>query len=313
MVSQSVLPLVIRSFSTTAARLLASLRVGSRYTQESLNALLLGPKFTVSDRTASTLNLVFLSLALCGGLPATLYLLVLFFALSYRSDKRFLIKVARAPLMLDNTTMRRFVDILPWAVFVHFALTAWMYAALPSFVVGGITYSAPTLGDKTQQFDVPYRLRKVTFVMQLVALCVLTLGLFLRNNWEALRAVFESKKARARRLCWRGAVRDAARRPPEPNPQPKPSSFRCTQVADVTTRDTFSQTVEDHLLRGSDSYNLNENPEYAEALGHLGGVSHPAATAFLDSVRLSGRCRDKSRLISSSLGHLTTRHPVVLH
>lgn len=200
MVSQSVLPLVIRSVTSVLTRASTRLRVGSCYTQESLNKLLLPPKFTVSDRTASVLNLVFLSLALCGGLPATLWLLVLFFALSHWADKRFLVKVARAPMMLDSTVMRRFVEILPWAVFVHFALTAWMYAALPSYVVGGITYTAPSLSDKTQQFDVPYRLRKVTFVMQLTALCVLTLGIFFRNNWAALAALGESRKARVRSM-----------------------------------------------------------------------------------------------------------------
>lgn len=57
------------------------------------------------------------------------------------------------------------------------------------------------------------------------------------------------------------------------------------QIADVSIRNTFSTTCEDHLLRGQDSYNLNENPEYADAMGRLGGKSQSAATAFLDSVR----------------------------
>lgn len=196
MVSQSILPLVIRSVSSLLSRAATRLRVGSCYTQESLNRLLLPPKFTVSDRTASVLNLVFLSLALCGGLPAALHLLVLFFGLSAWADRRFLTRAARAPAMLDSTAMRRSVDILPWACFVHFALSAWMYAALPSYYVGGLAFRAPGLQDRTKQFDILTRLRKVTFVMQLAALCALTLGLFLRNNWGAVRALLERRKAR---------------------------------------------------------------------------------------------------------------------
>lgn len=73
---------------------------------------------------------------------------------------RLSLRIARAPTMLDSSVMRRFVDILPWAVWVHFALTAWMYATLPSYIVGGVNYNPGAFTDMTGQFDIPVRLRK---------------------------------------------------------------------------------------------------------------------------------------------------------
>lgn len=131
---------------------------------------------------------------------------------------------------------------------------------------------------------------QVTFVMQLTALALLTLGLLIQRNWEGLVALFESKKARVFPAHKRHEQQTAAEVQFEQRLNRSPHGFRLllpAQVADVAVRDTFSSTVEDHLLRGQDSYNLDENPEYAEAMGHLGGeTSHPATTAFLDSVRL---------------------------
>lgn len=88
--------------------------------------------------------------------------------------------MASAPPALDSSLVRRLLRTLLLAAWLHFAVSAWMFAALPSYTVNlgrvdstGVVRTV-AVGDASGQFDLRERLRKVTFLVELAAFLATT-------------------------------------------------------------------------------------------------------------------------------------------
>lgn len=121
--SQAFVPIASALLSALAHTL--GLSRPAAFTQRRLNAALEGPQFSLSERTSSALNVVFLGLALAGGIPATIPVLAVFVAASFAFDKWFLIK----------------------CVLLHFRVMSYVfYRSECSQATGGLTPRPPVQG-----------------------------------------------------------------------------------------------------------------------------------------------------------------------
>lgn len=258
--TQAVVPLALRSVGRWADHVVTAVRSRFAYTQHQLDKLMLGPRFELAERTASVLNLIFLALALCGGLPGVMIVLAGFFLACYWSDKWFLLKVARAPAAFDGTVIQRFNEVLVWAVWTHAALTAWMYGALPSYEIDVLELlgrdRSEQVGDGGGQFDLRSRLRKVTFLMQASLLVAVTLVQLARAYADRVRELLAACAA----CCC--------------------SARMTARVSTFAPTLTFAQLVMADRLLGLNTYDIRANPEFQDAFSELTGFRVTSMKAY---------------------------------
>lgn len=90
--SQAFVPIISSLLLALAHKI--GLVAPKAFTQRKLDKAVQGPEFNHSERISTSLNVVFLGLALCGGLPACMPVAALFLGMSYWFDKWYLIKCA---------------------------------------------------------------------------------------------------------------------------------------------------------------------------------------------------------------------------
>jgi hypothetical protein len=153
-------------------------QIKKQYTQRDLNALLAGPQWRLSTRVAQVLTATSLGLVICGGFPGAGFLLCMCAGLSYKADRYILLRVARAPPRYDGAMADRLRGVLVWAIWLHFALTAWMFgdSTLPAHLVAIPEGEDPGLLARADfgQFNVGDRLAKWQVLAQAVPFFLLS-------------------------------------------------------------------------------------------------------------------------------------------
>lgn len=227
-------------------------RVARMRTQRALNHLLVGPTWQLSYRVAKVISTTWLALALSGGLPGVGVMLPFGLWLAYFADKWVLCHTSRTPPRHQHAMPFAMRNSLVWAVWLHLALTAWMYGspALPAYTTGGARAPRkqngrdayrPRATSSAEQFSVSSRLQRWPALVQGVAFFALSAWLILIKPhrevlMRALRAVLRSP-------------------------------------ADVT-RDsavyiTYSAARASCRLVGVESYHILQNADYADAVRPL--------------------------------------------
>jgi len=163
------------------SRALVSLRSKWVYTQHDLNALLRGDEWQLGTRVAQTLNALWLSIVLCGGMPAVAFLMPLSLGLAYLADRYTLFHVAPKPPPYKAELVQGLRKLVLWSVWLHLAFTAWMFGnpSLPAFQGGESQTRLATLGPADGQFDVGLRLHRWQTLVQAVPFFLLTIYLFI--------------------------------------------------------------------------------------------------------------------------------------
>jgi hypothetical protein len=252
-------------------------RVPAQRTQRQLDALLAGPTWQLSYRTAKLLSTIWLALMLCGGIPGAGFLLPFGLWLSYFADKHFLCHTSRTPPRHPDDMVKTMRHSLVWAVWLHTALTAWMFGspALPAFTTGGGSHGshstkldgrnayAARATNSREQFDVAERLQRWPALVQAVAFFVLTVWLFLIKPYRrplsrALRALLPHRAL----------------------PAPRASA------PDVATQMSYREARRCGRLLGLGSYHILKNPAYADAIRPLFEAGDADADADADGVEL---------------------------
>jgi hypothetical protein len=186
--TQSVQP-SLQSFLQAALYRLRSRRAHGARTQRALNALEAGPTWQLSYRVAKVLGTTWLALALCGGIPGVGLLLPFGLWFAYFADKWFLCHTSRTPPRHNDSMVKTMRNSLVWAVWLHLAMTAWMFGSpsLPAYTTGratgprkqdGRNAFAPRATTSAEQFDVRRRLQRVPCLVQGIAFLALSLWLF---------------------------------------------------------------------------------------------------------------------------------------
>ncbi len=234
---------------------------GGAHTQKALDAAQAGPVWQLSYRVAKLLSTTWLALALCGGVPGAGFLLPFGLWLSYFADKHFLCHTARTPPRHGDAMVKTMRNSLVWAVWLHCALTAWMFGspALPAYTTGSSSDSAsarPKVDGRNAyaarattakaQFDVRERLQRWPALVQAVAFLTLSVWLFLIKPHRARFAAAFRALLPARAL-----------------PAARPSA------PDIATSVSFRNARKSGQLTGVRSYHIRHNPEYAAAIAPL--------------------------------------------
>lgn len=135
--AQAALPPIMTALLAGVHRLRCALLRRSTASQRRLDELAAGPVWRVSVRLGQAMQMLFFALAICGGMPGAFFLLLLFLPMLQLVDRAFLLRVCRAPPRYDGALITSARDVLPYALWLHLALTAWMYGSpsLPSFQV----------------------------------------------------------------------------------------------------------------------------------------------------------------------------------
>jgi hypothetical protein len=231
-------------------------------TQARMDALALGPQWRVSQHLGQWLQVLFFGLAVCGGMPGVFLLLCLFLPLFYIVDKAFLLRTCRTPPRYDGAVVTGARDALLWAVWLHWALTGWMYgaAALPSYEYGAFCGASAS-----RWRFLAARLCKVNCLVHAAPFVALTAVL-------ALRAHAGAATAAARAACClpdRGGAENEHE------------------------DDTFRAARAQGRLQGLPSYDIADNPAYAPSLRmrELSPEAEPAAAAAVAGLRRGKQLR----------------------
>jgi len=104
-------------------------RIGQRglVTQKPLNDVYTFPEWTLSLRLAESLTIVFCVMMYSGGMPLLYLVGTLYCFLAYWGDKWCLLRGSREPPAYDHRLFHSIMVLIPVAVFLHLALTLWMY------------------------------------------------------------------------------------------------------------------------------------------------------------------------------------------
>ncbi len=245
--AQAALPPLLCVLTGALHRVRRCLLRRCAHTQARMDALALGPQWRVSQHLGQWLQVLFFGLAVCGGMPGVFMLLCLFLPLFYIVDKAFLLRTCRAPPRYDGAVVTGARDALLWAVWLHWALTGWMYgaAALPSYEYGAFC------GTTARWRFLAARLCKVNCLVHAAPFVALTAVL-------ALRAHAGAAVAAAPAACC----------------QPDRGG-----AADEHEDDSFRAARAQGRLQGLPSYDIADNPAYAPSLRmrELSPEAEPAA------------------------------------
>ncbi len=260
--TQAVQPPLQSAAQATVLRFLRRFQVGSQYTQRDLNALLMGPEWSLATRVAQLLNAAWLALVLCGSIPGAGFLLTFLFWLSYWCDKYFLCRIARTPPRYDASMVLRLRSLLVWGVWLHLAVTAWAFGTtnLPSYHLhlDGTSEFQAYLARATDpdgsngQFNVGARLEKWQCLVQGLPFLMLSTWLFVIKPYggAAVAAV---------RACL-----------------PKKAD---SQEEDAAVALPFEEALKSEHYVGPTSYNIRDNPNYQAALRALQAAPEGVADA----------------------------------
>ena len=229
-------------------------RVARQRTQRALNALMVGPTWQLSYRVAKVLSTTWLALALSGGLPGVGVMLPFGLWLAYFADKWFLCHTSRTPPRHQDAMTLTMRNSLVWAVWLHLALSAWMYGspALPAYTTGGAHATrkqngrnvfAPRPTTSVEQFDVAKRLQRWPALVQGVAFLALSVWLIVIKP--------------QRELLLRALRSAVLRSPPE------------AAIRDSAVFVTYSAARANGRLVGIKSYHILQNAAYADAVRPL--------------------------------------------
>ena len=312
--TQAVQPPLVSALSAKVKEMLKGFSVASQYTQRDLNALFLGPEWSLATRAAQVLNASWLALVLCGSIPGAGFLLAFVFLLSYVSDKYFLCRIARTPPRYEAGVVLTLCSLLVWGVWVHFATTAWAMGngSMPFYSVHiagsqASAYSA-RISDSKSQFNVGQRLAKVQVLIQGLPFLFLSLWLFLIKPYGGLlyRIVLslvpdekpEPAGAAAAAAADAEAPAEAAKAPEGVEASATVDLGESTQrglaaggksrsmvqelkaalQSELCYQISFQEAISTGKLAGATEYDIRSQPQYATALHALthsaSGVSH---------------------------------------
>ncbi len=234
--AQALLPPVMCLLLTGVQRLrCALLRRSAAAPQARLDAAAAGPIWRVSVRLGQAMQMLFFCFAVCGGMPGAFFILLCFVPMLQLMDRAFLLRVCRTPPRYDGSLVSNALEVLPYAVWLHLALTAWMYGSpsLPSFEVAAFCDD----GAPRSRF-VSARLCAANCWVHAVPCGLLTLAL-------AVRAHAGAAAAAGRAAC---CVADAG------------------GADDEHADDRFTLAREEGRLAGLTTYSVQDNPAYAPLL-----------------------------------------------
>jgi len=97
-------------------------------THMELEDLFTRDRFEIETRYAVLLNFLFVAVIYSGGMPIMLLLASLNFGISYFMDKYALIKIFKRPARYDSQLARMLVELLPLAIFMQLAFSAYTYS-----------------------------------------------------------------------------------------------------------------------------------------------------------------------------------------
>ena len=235
-------------------------RVAKQRSQRALNALMVGPTWQLSYRTAKVLSTAWLALALSGGIPGVGLILPFGLWLAYFADKWFLCNTSCTPPRFRDAMTHSMRSSLVWAIWLHLILTSWMFGcpALPAYTTGranapnkqnGRNAFGPQIRTTRSQFNLAERLQRWQSLVQFIAFFALSLWLFVvRPNIERLRSLLL--------LVWKDAKR--------------------IERLDSATFTTFTAAKSNGHLTGVPSYHILQNETYAASIGPL--FSKPICT-----------------------------------
>jgi hypothetical protein len=110
-------------------------RASRAHTQADMNDALAPPQWQLGTRLSGTFTCIWLSQALCGGMPYVALLQPLCLALCIAVDRWYLFRVAAKPPQFGVDVVLSISRLLLWGVCLHFGLTAWQFASpfLPAY------------------------------------------------------------------------------------------------------------------------------------------------------------------------------------
>ena len=250
-ITQTVQPPIVGCLLGAASARRMAARARAVYTQREMEALFVGPEWELGARVASTLSSLWLSLALCAGLPWVGFLMPVGCGLCFWSDRYFLLRVARKPPLYDTRVVQTLCSLLLWGLWVHHALAAWQLGspALPAFESPLIAKRLGSLETSLAltQWDVGMRLGRWQSLVQAVPFFGLTLWLFCL--------------APLRGVLWAGGRAGAEERGDE---------------SVHTFRAGFAAAVASARWEGPVSYDAVDEPRYADRLAQLHDLHHDA-------------------------------------
>ena len=184
-VAQALLPPIMCLLLTAVHRLRCALLRRGAASQRQLDELAAGPVWRVSVRLGQCMQIMFFGLAICGGMPGAFFVILAFLPMLQLMDRAFLLRVCRTPPRYDGALVTSARDVLPYAVWLHLALTAWMYGSpsLPSFQVASFCAD----GAPRSRF-ISARLCHVNCWIHLVPCGLLTAALAVSANASAAAA-----------------------------------------------------------------------------------------------------------------------------
>lgn len=320
--TQAVQPPLVSAVSARLKKLFKGFSIASQYTQRDLNALFLGPEWSLAARVAQVLNASWLALVLCGSIPGAGFLLAFVFGLSYISDKYFLCRIARTPPRYDAEIVLTLCSLLVWGVWVHFAITAWAMgsATMPSYSVhlSGSTANsyAARISGTDSQFNVGARLSKVQVLIQGLPFLLLSMWLFVIKPYGGLLygiviSCLPERKEAAPPLPAPAPAAEvgAAAADPEAAPAEAASATvdasATVNLSESAQKDlgtahksrsanaslcyqlTFQEAVSMGKLSGATEYDIRTMPQYATALHALQHAAEPKGEASVRAANLA--------------------------
>jgi len=263
-ISQSLQPALMHSLTTAVMRARLAGRVRRAYTQEALNALHAGPEWELGTRLSGTLSCLWLSWALCGGMPYLAFLQPPALGLSLLLDRWYLFRVARKPAPFGVDAVLSLTRLLLWGAWMHFGITFWQFGApsLPAYET-----AAASPNPQQSEFDAGPRLGRAQSLLQAIPFFALSLWLILLQPLGGAQLWGGGRRGRARR-----SMRTAG---PAPAPweAQRPDSF----VSAVAACGGWD---------GPTSYEAAKLQRYQARLAQLEGLHHSAPLARTSLVPL---------------------------
>ncbi|GBF89796.1 hypothetical protein Rsub_02966 [Raphidocelis subcapitata] len=284
----------VATLAANAALLLWRRRAAPRRpTQAALTEALRGPAFELDARYGEHLNVVFVTLLLCGGVPAAYLSAALWFGAAYWTEKWELLRLSRRPVAYGGDLSESVNGLLPFAAVFHFIFSLWAFSFFGTptsrlltpgfgrFIAAASARLEPLWRDASglpPQLAAA-RLTSATGLHLLAALVVVVGVLFVKLT---LTAWLQAGRAA---LSLLGLIADA-------------------QEQELSGAPEFAIALRTQLLVGGSTYAIQAQPEYEAAFGRPdaadgggggGGEGEAAAAAAAAAGAQGGPRRDSPR------------------
>jgi len=129
-----------------------------RYTQAAMDKSYEHGEFSLPQRLAQTMNVVFCVLMFSAGMPVLLWIGAAYCLVAYWADKILLLRFSRVPPMYTEQTIDMSLTMFPWAALLHALLAMWMYGnqtIFPSdfYFDNWVKYVNDYIGSDTVKYD----------------------------------------------------------------------------------------------------------------------------------------------------------------